>query len=263
MTSRKENFVRVVCPDSHGNHIDPDAKKAFLGDLKILTPDELVHVGDCIDAGGTFSAHQRTYTNEMVESYEDDCYAANQLWDGIARYVSGPKWLIEGNHEQHVERWVSRTFQSHKDAVALLEKYGPEVMLRLKSRGIKYIKRSEFYMGLSIPGAIRLGHCCFVHGISHSKHCASTHLARFNYNVVFGHVHTPQMAAERTVMSAGFSAWCPGTLAKLQPLYKHTAPSSWSHGYLVQFVNRSGQFLTVPVPIHKGKSLLMDVARRV
>ena len=263
MTAPKSK-IRVVMPDSHGNHIDPDAKAAFLRDVKSLDPDEIVGLGDHLDCGGTFNTHQRNYTKEFCESYEDDVEAANDLFDQLQKNAPRARiYYIEGNHEAHVERWASRAFTSHKDAVGLLEKYGPEAVLKLRDRGISYYKRSEFYFGLSIPGTIRLGQVCFVHGISHARHCASVHLSRFGTNVVFGHVHRPQMAGERTVMSAGFGAWCPGTLALLQPLYQHTAPSSWNHGYAVQFVNPGGQFLHVQVPIHKGKSLLMDVARRI
>jgi hypothetical protein len=167
------------------------------------------------------------------------------------------KHYLEGNHEQHVERWASRQFLNKKDADKLLDCFGPAKVLDLKRRGIKYYKRSEHY-GVSIPGCIRLGKCHFVHGISHSKHAAATHLARFGASVVFGHIHRSQAVVERSVTSNGYGAWCPGTLAKLQPLYKHTEPSSWSHGYAVQFVNASGNFLHVNVPILDGVSLLSE-----
>jgi hypothetical protein len=64
-------------------------------------------------------------------------------------------------------------------------------------------------------------------------------------------------------MSDGIGAWCPGTLAKLQPLYRHTAPTSWSHGYAVQFINERGNFLHINVPIIQGRSILSDVANRL
>lgn len=248
----------IVCvPDSHGNHIDLAARDACLGDLKKLQPDTIVMLGDHLDAGGTFSSHQRTYTNEMAETYEDDVTAANEFLDAIQE--NAPKagvHYIEGNHEQHVERWASRTFHHKRDADLLLEKFGPEQVLHLKKRGIKYYKRSTHYMGLSIPGTIKIGKCFYTHGIAHSKNAAAVHLARFGASVVFGHIHRSQSCVERTVSSDAIGAWCPGTLAKLQPLYKHTAPSDWSHGYLVQFVSKSGRFLTVNVPIVRGESLL-------
>jgi hypothetical protein len=58
-------------------------------------------------------------------------------------------------------------------------------------------------------------------------------------------------------------AWCPGTLAKLQPLYAHTSPSSWSHGYGVQWVLPSGKFAHMNVAIAGGESMLPEFARRV
>lgn len=259
-----QESVTVIVPDSHGAHIDVSAKAAFVQDCKRLAPNRIVMLGDHVDCAGVFSTHARAYTDEMSESYEDDCAAANALLDEIqAAAPSAEIHYLEGNHEQRVERWAASTFSSEKDAKALLAKYAPAAMLRLRKRGIRYYKRSESYMGLSIPGTIRLGKCFFVHGVSHSKHAAATHLARFGASVVFGHVHRSMSVIERTVTSDGFGAWCPGTLAKLQPLYAHTSPTSWSHGYGVQFSNASGRFLHLNVPIHKGESLLVGVGRRV
>lgn len=257
-------LVRVVIPDSHGNHIDLDAERAFLQDLAHIKPDEIVMLGDHLDCGGTFSSHQRTYTNEMADSYQDDAAACNRFLDSIQR--AAPKAVIdylEGNHEQHVERWAARNFASQADAEDALSRMGPAAVLSLAKRGIRYYRRSEWYDGLSIPGTIKRGKCFFVHGISHAKHAASQHLARFSSNVVFGHTHRSQSVTERTVTSDGFGAWCPGTLARLQPLYRHTEPTSWSHGYGLQFVAASGRFVHVNVPILDGESLLRVMMRRV
>ena len=250
--------TRVIIPDSHGNHIDPDAAKAFLADLKVIDPDEVIFLGDHLDAGGTFNSHQRTYTNEFTESYEDDVNAANDFIDAVQRNApraAGATHYIEGNHEQHVERWAARNFHSHRDAEMFLERMGPAAALKLKERGIAYYRRSIFYQGLAIPGCIQLGKCFFVHGISHAKHADSVHLQRFGASVVFGHIHRSMGRVERTVTSGGHGAWCPGTLAKLQPLYKHTAPSDWSHGYAVQEVLASGHFHHTNVPIFGDRTI--------
>lgn len=259
-----DSSVTVIVPDSHGEHAEKSAIDAFIGDLPILSPKRIVMLGDHLDCGGMFNAHQRTYTNELTESYESDVAAANSLLDRIQK--NAPKaeiFYLEGNHEQHVERWVARTFTSRKDADGLLDRYGPQRVLDLKRRGIRYYKRSEQYMGISIPGTIRIGKCFYTHGICANKHAASTHLARFGASVVFGHVHRSQSVIERTVTSSGIGAFCPGTLAKLQPLYLHTSPSDWSHGYGSQFHNSQGNFLHLNIPILNGKSLLQDVAKRL
>lgn len=213
-------------------------------------------LGDHLDCGGTFSSHQRTYTNEMTESYEDDCAAANHFLDQIQEAAPRAQiHALEGNHEQHVERWASRNFHSHRDAEMFLERMGPAAALDLKRRGIAYYRRSIFYQGLAIPGCIKLDKCFFVHGISHAKHADSVHLQRFGASVVFGHIHRSMGRVERTVTSGGHGAWCPGTLAKLQPLYKHTQPSDWSHGYAVQEVLQSGHFEHTNVPIFGDRTI--------
>lgn len=248
--------TRVIIPDSHGEHISIPARDAFLADLKVLDPHEIVMLGDHLDAGGTFNSHQRNYTAEYVESYEADVAAANEFLDLIQR--NAPRAQIhfcEGNHEAHVERWAARNFQSHRDAEMFLDKMGPAAALDLKRRGIAYYRRSVFYQGLAIPGCIQLGKCFFVHGISHAKHADSVHLQRFGASVVFGHIHRSMGRVERTVTSGGHGAWCPGTLAKLQPLYKHTAPSDWSHGYAVQDVLKSGHFHHTNVPIFGDRTI--------
>ena len=249
--------IRIIIPDSHGSHIDWPAANAMLADAKAIDPHEIVLLGDHLDCGGTFNSHQRTYTNEFVESYEEDCLQANLFLDKLQAACPNAKetHYLEGNHEQHVERWASRNFQSHRDAEMFLERMGPAAALRLRERGISYYRRSVFYQGLAIPGCIKLGKCYFVHGISHAKHADSVHLQRFGASVVFGHIHRSMGRVERTVTSGGHGAWCPGTLAKLQPLYKHTAPSDWSHGYAVQEVLASGHFEHTNVPIFGDRTI--------
>jgi metallophosphoesterase superfamily enzyme len=255
-----KHFARVIIPDSHGEHIDLAARDAFIRDLAQIQPREIVMLGDHLDAGGTFNAHQRSYTNELTESYDADVIACNEFLDLVQDAAPNAQiHYIEGNHEGHVERWVARSFTSHRDASRVIGAIGPAAVLRLQARGVSYYTRSAHYMGLSIPGAIKLGKCFFVHGISHAKNADDEHLKRFGHNVVFGHVHRSMSVVERTVMSDGHGAWCPGTLAKLQPLYAHTRPTSWSHGYGIQFTNEStGRFSHWNVPIMGGTSMLRE-----
>jgi predicted phosphodiesterase len=257
-------MIRTIFPDLHGEHLDLAAANAFLEDTARDNPDEVVGLGDIIDCGGVFSIHARSFTNEMTESYEDDVAAANWFLDKLMKAApravkNGKIYLIEGNHEQHVERWACSTFASHKDARMLLERFGPDKVLHLKERGIKYFKRSEFYQGISIPGTFRLGKCFFTHGVTHSANAARAHLHAFGASVVFGHVHAAQSLIQRTVTAKGIGAFCPGTLAKLQPLWKHTQPTHWNHGYAIQGVTKSGNFAHFNIPILDGESIRTSV----
>src|SRR5690606_24492508 len=82
-SSSSRPIVRVVVPDSHGAHIHWPAAHAMLQDFATLDPDECVLLGDHLDCAGTFSTHQRCYTNELTESYAEDCRQANAFLDGL------------------------------------------------------------------------------------------------------------------------------------------------------------------------------------
>lgn len=251
--------LTVVIPDSHGEHIDIPARDAFIRDLAIIKPQTIVLLGDHIDAGGTFSNHQRSYSKELVESYDADVDAANVFFDMIqAASPNSRIHYIEGNHEAHVNRWAARNFSSYRDAARIVDLLGPEAVLRTKEREITYYRSDERYMGMAIPGTIKIGNCHYTHGISASKFATSVHLDRFGANVIHGHTHRSQSVISRTVTSEGIGGWCPGTLAKLQPLYRHTSPTSWSHGYGLVATNKStGTFAVQLIPILYGESMLI------
>jgi hypothetical protein len=261
LSKSAKHISRVIIPDSHGEHIDPVARDVFIRDLREINPSEIVMLGDHLDAGGTFSSHQRNYTHEMTESYADDVAAANVFLDLIQAAAPDARiHYLEGNHEAHVERWAARNFHSHKDARLALDRMGPESVLDLGRRGVTYYRASEIYMGLSVRGAIRLGKCYFTHGISHGRHATTVHMDRFGAPVVHGHTHRAATVFGKTVTADLTGGACPGTLAKLQPLYRHTAPTDWQHGYGLQLASLdSGRFLHLNIPILDGTSLLPEL----
>lgn len=256
-----KHLVRVVVPDSHGAHIDVAARDAMLRDLRTMHVDEVVWLGDHLDCGGVFSTHQRAYTNEIAETFDDDVRSANKLLDLVEKACpDAENHFIYGNHEDHVERWASRTFFSKVDADNFLERQGPAACLGLKERGFRVYRTQETYGGLPTPGVFRLGRCHFTHGWCFGRNATADHLTAAGVSIVHGHTHTAQSSMTRTMASGGAGAWCPGTLARLQPLYRHNAPTRWTHGYLLQLVNRNTQrFMSIPVPIIRGESMLASV----
>lgn len=258
-------MFRVVVPDSHGCFIEAPAAKAFIEDCKYLDPDEVVMLGDHVDCSSIFSTHPRNYLDDMVYSYEEDLAAADRFVGQIEAAAPraskyGRIHYIEGNHEAHVERWISRTLQHAKDAEAMRDVLAPDRRLRLKERGIKFYRSAQFYSGLPIRGAVKLGKCIFLHGYRASKYATAGHLDDLATNLVHGHTHRSQSHIKRTI-SGEIGAWCPGTLAQLQPLYQHTSQSAWSHGYGLQVVEADGSFCHINVPIARGKSMLRPLLK--
>ena len=261
----KGDTLRVIIPDSHGSAIDPAAASAFLSDLKKIDPQEIVMGGDHVDCGGFLAQHHTLgYVAQTDYSYTEDIAAANTFLDAIQAAAPRARiHYIEGNHERRVETWcVTESLRNEKDAEMLRKFLAPEFMLRLQERGITYYRQSEHYMGINIPGAIRLGKCFFWHSVSTAKQAAAVNLRQFAANVVYFHTHREDFASGVPVGKGDIGAWNFGCLCKRQPLWQHTRPTDWTTGYGVQCVSPQQNFLTIPARIVDGQSLLIPFWER-
>lgn len=260
-----KTFVRFIVPDTHGSLIEQSAIAAMFADLERMGSSvrEVVLLGDHLECGGFLAQHHVLgYVAQSEYSFADDVVAANVFLDAIQKLA--PKASIhylEGNHENRIERWIVDQVVGHsKDAEYLHQIFSTSEVLGLKQRGISFYSSGKRY-GLRVPGAIKLGKCHFLHGSNHGGGVARKMAGMFAGNVVFAHVHTQQSVTVRTVASGEVGAWCPGCLCQLQPLYRHSSITDWSHGYAFQVVHAStGEFLHVNVPIVDGVSLLQGFA---
>lgn len=258
--------TRVIMPDSHGCYADEEALTAFFRDVKILDPNEVVMLGDHVDCNGFLSSHGLPGALADCDySYEEDIRAANRHINKLQKAAPHARiHYLEGNHEHRVERWaIGQALAKRIDAEGLRRSVSPEYRLKIRDRGIKYYRSHEHYQGINIPGTIRLGECYFTHGISAGKHAADRHLDAFASSVVFGHIHRSVASIGRKVATGVIGAWSPGCLAKLQQLYAHSSPTGHTHGYAIQFIEPSGRFQHIQVPIIKGESMLGKLAKKL
>jgi len=251
-------FVRIIANDVHGSMMDRPAVDAFLGDLKRWSPQEIVLNGDIVEAGGFLSSHHTLgYVAQTSYSYQDDIAAGNWFLDEIQR--AAPDAVIhyvEGNHEDRVERWVvDQTMRHQRDAEFLRSLVAPSELLNLEARGIQYYRRSVEHVPGLPPGWIKLGKIFFVHELSGSKNAARDSVSKTAGNVVYAHTHREDSASVVLPGVGLVKAWNPGCLCQRQPLWRHSNPTGWSHGYGVQIVEKNGQFLHLNIPILDGKSL--------
>jgi predicted phosphodiesterase len=253
------DIVRVCVPDTHGAKADPSAVAALLSDMKALDPHEIILLGDHVDCGGFLAQHLvMGYVAETSYSYEQDIEHANGFLDALQQAAPRAKIeYLEGNHERRVETWcVTQTLRHSRDAEGLRQLYSPEFRLRLAQRGISYFRQGVFYDGLSVPGVIKRGKCFFFHGVSTAKNAVAATQDRIGGNCVFGHTHRAQSELVRRVGTGVVGSWNPGCLCELQPLWQHTAPTNWTHGYAVQVVSSDGGFLHLNIPILGGETRL-------
>ncbi len=256
------DIVRVVIPDTHGAKASHDALAAMLADIATLDPQEIILLGDHVDCGGHLAQHLvMGYVAETAYSYEDDVAAANTFLDALRKAAPSAKIeYLEGNHERRVETWcITQTLRHTKDAEGLRKLYAPEFRLFLNDRGIPYYRSGVFYDDLPVPGVIRRGKCYFFHGFSTARGATAATLEKIAGNCVFGHTHRAQSDVQRKVGVGVIGSWNPGCLCELQPLWQHTNPTDWTHGYAVQLATKEGDFLHLNIPIIGGKSLFASL----
>ena len=254
----KADKVRVTAGDVHGMMMDREAVAVFLRDLATLDPDEVVLLGDMIECGGFLARHITVGFVALTDySYQEDIAAANWFLDEVQK--AAPHAVIhylEGNHEDRVERWCVDQAMAHKrDADFLLGVFGPQKLLNLANRGVHYYRRSEIYCEGLPRGWIKIGKMCFVHELGASKNAARDAVCRAAANVTFGHTHRED---EATVVFPGVGivkAFNPGCLCSIAPVWKKSDPTSWSQGYAIDIVAKSGNFQRIHVPIWRGESL--------
>lgn len=253
------DIVRVICGDLHGMLLDRPAVDAFLADLPSWNATEIVLLGDMVECGGWLAKHQAFgYVAQTNYNYQDDIVSANWFLDEIQRICPGAViHYLEGNHEDRLERWAVDQTQAHsRDADFLRKLASPQTLLRLDERGIKFYRRSVVHGKGLPPGWVKLGKIFFVHELGRSANAARDSVSKAAGNVVFGHTHREDTA---TLVLPGVGlvkAFNPGCLCERQPLWKHSDPSNWSHGYAVEFINPSGLFLHHNIPILNGDSLV-------
>jgi hypothetical protein len=261
----KSESVRVTAGDVHGMMMDRAAVDAFLRDVKTLNPDEVVLTGDIVECGGWLAKHMPIgFVATCDYSYQEDVRAASWFLDELqAAAPNAALHFLEGNHEDRVERWcVDQTMAHGRDSDFLRLAFSPFALLRLEERGIPYYRRTEIY-GTGLPrGWIKLGQMFFTHSLTYSKNAARDAAIKTAGNVTYGCTHREDTA---TVVFPGVGivkAFNPGCLCQMQPIWKHSDPTSWSQGYGIDFIAKSGSFLRVHVPIWRGESLAGSMVER-
>lgn len=257
-TSTKEDRIRVCVGDVHGMLMDRPAVDAFLHDLKLLDPDDVVLGGDIIECGGWLAKHQPIgYVALSDYSYQEDCQAANWFLDQVREAAPNAQIIyIEGNHEDRVERWVvDQVMGQKRDGTFLLDAFGPQAMLRLREREIDYFRRSINYVPGAPKGWIKLGKMFFTHTLGRSKNAARQAAEKTAGNVTYFCTHREDTASVRYPSVGLVKAFNPGCLCSLQPVWKNSDPTDWSHGYGIHIVAKSGNFLVTHIPIIEGESL--------
>ena len=255
----KGAYVRVFFTDTHGASLDQAAWAAFLEDMRILRPDEIIHGGDVLDCDGWLASHHTTnYVAQTDYTYADEIEAGNQMFDQLQAVCPKARvHVIEGNHDLRVETWaLTTTAKTRADAELLINAFAPKNVLHIEKRGFHWYSRGDCHHDSVAGGTIKLGKCYFTHPSSSSKHSAAKMVESFCANVVFGHTHRADYFPSSNIRGEQWGAWNPGCMCVKRKYWHHTSNFKHTQGYHVQLVNADETFMAFNVEIDNGRSYL-------
>lgn len=232
----------ILMPDIHYPYIEEvvmDALDEFIIDYQ---PNELVYMGDQISLDCISGWNKRKPLlkegKRLLKDYdgfnEDILLHHEQLTNEDTKRV-----FMFGNHEQRVT-WYSEE-HPELDGFINIERY-----LQLEERGYEVYYLNEIY---------KIGKLNVIHGYYWNKYHAAKTLEAFEGNVVYGHVHNPQMYAKVSpVDRKGYhTATSLPCLCNIKPDYKQNAPNFWINGFgIVEHLPATGNFNLYPITIIDG-----------
>ena len=228
-------------PDIHWSERDPAALDVALAAWREFRPDHTVIGGDLLNVGA-LSHHPgiRLDEDDNYDYVESDLKPARDFLLGLTR--KSPVTLLEGNHDDRLERWIMRTDGGMAFKSLLPSKYLGSVA------GVRYLQFSgddwrKQHLRLSPRLAV-------VHGWTAGKAALDRHLDSAKpISVVFFHTHRLAMKVNHLYDGTTQTAVNGGCLCKLQPIYAHNgSPQDWSHGFVQGYVSRKDHHL-YPVAI--------------
>jgi len=257
----------MIFPDVHFPEHDPEALEVVKAAARVLQPDNSIFLGDILDCE-TFATHaKKTIPIEYAKGFKElEVDPCNAFLDEIQKHTTQHTYLLEGNHEQRIERWAANNGKVSESIYSLIS---PEHLVAKHRNNFSFVPYVYKQPTGEIKGFVQLvkpakkmktGGLVAVHGWSYAKHASSIHLEKSrSQSIVYGHTHRAQSTTSRDPWTGALiKAWSPGTLSKLQPIYAHGgAPSDWSHGFGVVFAG-STSWTEYTISIVKGGCVLPD-----
>lgn len=232
----------VLLPDIHYPHYEQkviDSIEEFIIDY---TPDELVYMGDQISLDCISSWNREKPLlkegQRLIKDYQGFDYHILKKHENITKKETKRTFMI-GNHEQRIE-WYCEIHPELRGIIDLVQ------FLNLDERGYKIIPYNEIH---------KIGKLSVIHGFFWNKYHTVKTLDVFEGNVVYAHVHNPQMHAKVSPIDRkGYhTATCLGCLCNIQPAYKRGAPSTWLNGFgIVEHLPATGIFNLYSIIIVDG-----------
>lgn len=232
----------MLLPDIHYPHFDErvmDSVGEFMVDYQ---PDEIVYMGDQLSLDCISGWNKRKPLlkegQRLIKDYENFNQDILEVHEGITGPETRKVFMI-GNHEQRIQWYI----EQHPELEEIIDL---DRNLKLTERGYKVIPFNGIY---------KIGKLNVIHGYYWNKYHAAKTLDAFEGNVVYAHVHNPQLFAkvspvDRKGYHIATSLPC---LCNISPDYKKNAPNHWINGFgIVEYLPATGYFNLYTIIIIDG-----------
>jgi len=237
----------VLLPDIHYPNYEEQILRCINQFIKEYEPDQLVYMGDqlALDSISKWNKNKPLLNERkrLIKEYEGFDKDILQVHERITKPDTKRVFMI-GNHEQRIQWYVEEN--PELEGILNIERF-----LNLKERGYEVVPYNEVY---------RIGKLNVIHGYYWNKYHAAKTVEVFEGNVVYGHVHNPQMFAKMSPVDKkdyhiATSLPC---ICNRKPEYKNNSPNRWINGFgIVEHVPATG-FFNLYVIIIPGSSFLWN-----
>jgi DNA-binding CsgD family transcriptional regulator len=232
----------VLLPDIHHPYVDKRVMESVNEFIFDYDPDELVYMGDqlsldCI----SFWNKKKPLLKEgqrLIKDYHNFDNDILKVHENLTR-SDIRRTFIMGNHEERVTSYI----EENPELEGFLD---IDLSLNLYDRGYKVIPFGEVH---------RVGKLYVMHGQYWNMYHAKKTVDSYEGNVVYAHVHNPQMFTKISPVDArGYHmATSLPCLCNIKPDYKKNAPTHWVNGFgIVEHLPATGFFNLYTIIIIEG-----------
>ena len=232
----------VLLPDIHYPHYEPRVMDAVAEFISDYDPDELCYMGDQVSLDCISGWNKRKPLlkegQRLLKDYEGFNHNVLEKHESVTRSNIRRTFMI-GNHEQRVE-WYCEEHPELQGFIDITK------TLKLDERGYNVVPYNEIHT---------VGKLNVIHGFYWNKYHATKTLDAFEGNVVYAHVHNPQMYAKVSpIDKKGYhTATSLPCLCNIKPDYKRNTPNFWINGFgIVEHLPATGLFNLYTIIIVDG-----------
>lgn len=247
--------ARLGLNDTHFPVEHPGAVALMVKVAEHIKPGLTYHKGDILDCQA-FSSHDGKILREFCGyNFKRDEVDPAMAWLAAIQKHTHSLVCLGGNHEYRIERaLISQGMQGE----ALSDYFSIEQCFLQDSKidsnrfqYVPYVPGSDAFQYFELsPELEHSSRLVVVHGWSYAENAAAVHLAAaHSCSILYGHTHREEQKSIRDPFTKKtLRAANSGTLSRLQPLYRHGKPTTWTLGFdLIYIGSQSWTYYPIDV----------------